>query len=182
MSHAHNFKRIIGDLKMSNIATHWQQSFPVATAAQKAATPNVPVTPATAPVATPPQPVPPNATTTPPPLPVAVQALDKGLRSFVRSATTLVDYNRKNPDDIETTIERLGTIYGQLGELKSNASAFAENGKKLDGVVEDSEKTADWFHSQLASRESNQPTTINNSFGEVFNGFNGLAESCTRTD
>jgi len=115
-----------------------------------------------APVAATPQtPVPTNPPPKPQPLPVAVEALDKGLRYFAKSATTIADYACNHPDEIETAIERVGAIYKQLGDLQTSASSSAESSKKLEGAVDEASKTAEWFRSQVTNGGSNQPFAVN---------------------
>jgi len=116
--------------------------------------------------------VPPN----PQPLSVAVLALDSGLRCFAKSATTLADFARTHPDEIETALEKVVVLHQQLVGLQTSTSLFAESSKRLDGVVEEAVESADWLQSQVTNGESNQPATVNNDSGRVFGSFDALLE------
>ena len=107
-------------------------------------------------------------------IPVAVRAMDKGLRSFAKSAITVADYACIHPDEIETAIEAVTVISKNLDALVDSVSDFAETGKKLGGVVEEASQVAGWLNGRFPGSENNQSVPTTNSLGRVVSSFGEL--------
>jgi len=85
-----------------------------------------------------------------------VAAVHVGLHSVAESVNRLAEYLGDHPDEMGATTEAAESIGKQFRALVESAAQFESGNLRLEGMVGEMDKTADWIDCRFPQIERNQ--------------------------